>query len=172
MQMSAVIPAAGQTVDPNAYAYDRFALSTFKFARLSVLMVTLAAQYQFSWDDPMRNSPSSADQIEWAQLHTLAELRSELQAKYAPLNASLPTPDDQAEVYAALAVDMITLGADGPNDLPDHAFQKQWALDAIRNGQSDQLISAMNQRIDREHFLDPQPKRMQELFLPLVSRGG
>ncbi len=51
------------------------------------------------------------------------------------------------------AVPIASLGADGPYDFVNYNAHYGWALNAIQNGHPEWLVSEMNMRIDREHFL-------------------
>lgn len=61
-------------------------------------------------------SQSSADHIEWALFHTTEQLRSELKKMFFQLMNKITMPTDQADVYAAIAVNSIQLGG-GTSDV-------------------------------------------------------
>ncbi|GEM_PF-435918 len=153
MQMSAVITADSQGLDPNGYAENASAPNAQKYARISVLQARLARERGMAWDYPGQGNECSADHIEWAQFQTLTGLRTELKSKFQQMMAKLSNPYAKADVYAKVTVDIVKLGANGPYDIPNEEAHRSWALNAVLTGHTDWLISEMNQRIDREGFL-------------------
>lgn len=152
MQMSAVIPASGQKLDPKAYAYDVSAPNDRKYARISLLLDDLAANTHIEWEELRKSQWTSADYIEWAQYHSYKELRSDLKDKFLQLMIRLNKLEDKVKVYSDITRDLILLGAGTSEDFIQVDCEK-WAFNTIQNGNTNLLIDKINTLIDSDDFL-------------------
>ena len=165
MQMSAVVPAENQVLDPNAYAYSVAAASENKFARLATLMATLAAQHDLGWQDPLEASQSSADHIEWGLFNSIDARKAALKGRFATLLSGLGTNEDKADAYAKVAVDMIILGGGASGETADYNTLYAWAFNNLTLPGSEGVVTAdIDRRVDSTKLLED----VRDVFLPLV----
>jgi len=169
MQMSTVVTIDGTPLDSRAYATDLRASREQKYARISVLQAELATQYGVSWDVPAQGNQCSADHLEWALFHSAEELRAELKAKARQLITRVALPNDKAEIYARVTVDLIYLGGGKRDDSDNIAAHRTWALDAINDGNGNLLFSETDARLDRKLFITDDGAQIENIYLPIIS---
>ncbi|MDF3554514.1 DUF4185 domain-containing protein [Bacillus cereus] len=148
--------------DAWAYAYDSDAPNEFKYARVSLLVASLAKSFKLTWNVPEQGAFDRIRYVSWARLHLVEEIRKDLKDKFQQMVLKIKTKTDIAHIFVVLKTEILNLSENKPLEGINYSTCYENTLKALNEENYVLLINEINQYIDSENFLVSVPK----IFLP------